>query len=196
MPVGQRTVGNRAPGGGTDAGASSRALGRPAGERGSCADARLVKIAGFDVNPLRREVVFGRQVINQNGTHTCAEVGSKTGDWRTVPGPQPVIDALTAHIARYRDGAARDDLVFTNPRDGHVLRGNFGPDAVAPAVRRGVTFWVLLPICVSDATLPVNNDTLSVRADNSCGVNLGTFRGDMRGLVMVHRASAVAWGIW
>lgn len=62
-----------------------------------------------DVNPLRREVVFGRQVINQNGTHTFAEVGSKTGDWRTLPVPQPVMDALTAHIARYRDGVARED---------------------------------------------------------------------------------------
>lgn len=89
-----------------------------------------------DVNPLRREVVFGRQVINQNGTHTFAEVGSKTGDWRTVPVPQPVMDALTAHIARYRDDAAREDLVFTNAREGHILRGNFGRDALAPAVKR------------------------------------------------------------
>lgn len=89
-----------------------------------------------DVNPLRREVVFGRQVINQNGTHTFAEVGSKTGDWRTLPVPQPVMDALTAHIARYRDGAAREDLVFTNARDGHILRGNFSRDALAPAIKR------------------------------------------------------------
>ena len=66
-----------------------------------------------DVNPLRREVVFGRQVINQNGSHTFAEVGSKTGDWRTVSVPQPVMDVLTGHIGRYRDDAEREDLVFT-----------------------------------------------------------------------------------
>jgi len=89
-----------------------------------------------DVNPLRHEVVFGRQVINQNGSQTFAEVGSKTGDWRTVPVPQPVMDVFTGHIARYRDGAARDDLVFTNARDGHILRGNFGRDGLAPAVKR------------------------------------------------------------
>lgn len=46
------------------------------------------------------------------------------------------MDALTAHIARYRDDAAREDLVSTNARDGNILRGNFGRGAFAPAVTR------------------------------------------------------------
>src|SRR4051812_16864412 len=89
-----------------------------------------------DVNPLRHELTFGRVVINQNGSRTFTKIGSKTGDWRTVPVSQPVMDALTAHIARYRDDAAREDLVFTNARDGHILRGNFSRDALGPAIKR------------------------------------------------------------
>jgi integrase len=89
-----------------------------------------------DINALRREITFGRQVINQNGTHTFTEVGSKTDDWRTLPVPRPVMDALAAHIARYHPNAEREDLVFTNVRGGHILRGNFSRDALAPAVKR------------------------------------------------------------
>ncbi len=89
-----------------------------------------------DFNPLRREITFGRLVVNQNGSQTFTKVGSKTGDWRTIPVPQPVTEALTAHIARYRPAADRNDLIFTNARDGHILRGNFTRDALAPAVKR------------------------------------------------------------
>jgi integrase len=89
-----------------------------------------------DINPDRHEITFGRQVINQNGSHTFIETGSKTGDWRTVPVPRPVMDALNAHIARYRPDAGREDLIFTNNRGGHILRGNFSRDALSPAVTR------------------------------------------------------------
>ena len=89
-----------------------------------------------DINALRREITFGRQVINQNGTNTFTEVGSKTDDWRTIPVPRPVMDALAEHIARYLPHAEREDLVFTNARGGHILRGNFSRDALAPAVKR------------------------------------------------------------
>jgi integrase len=89
-----------------------------------------------DIDFLRREITFGRQVINQNGSTTFAEVGSKTGDWRTVPVPQPVVDVLAAHVAKFRSGAQRDDLVFTNNKGGHILRGTFSRDALKPAVAR------------------------------------------------------------
>jgi len=89
-----------------------------------------------DINVLRREITFGRQVINQNGSKTFTEVGSKTGDWRTVPVPRPVMDALAAHIAKYRPGADREDLIFTNARGGHILRGNFSRDVLAVAANR------------------------------------------------------------
>ena len=43
-----------------------------------------------DLNPLRKEVIFGRVVVNQNGSQTYTERFSKTGDFRTIPVPQPV----------------------------------------------------------------------------------------------------------
>jgi integrase len=89
-----------------------------------------------DLNPLRHEATFGRLVVNQNGSRTFTEIGSKTGDWRTVPVPEPVMDVLNAHIARYRPGAGRDELIFTNNRNGHILRGTFSRNALAPAVQR------------------------------------------------------------
>jgi integrase len=89
-----------------------------------------------DLNPLRREITFGRLVVNQNGSRTFTKVGSKTGDWRTIPVPQPVMDVLAEHLDRYRPGATRDDLIFTNNRGGHILRGGFSRNALAPAVAR------------------------------------------------------------
>jgi integrase len=89
-----------------------------------------------DINPLRREVTFGRIVVNQNGSRTFEERFSKTEDSRTVPAPEAVMEVLTAHLARYRPDASREDLVFTNNRGGHILRGNFTRDALRPAVIR------------------------------------------------------------
>jgi integrase len=89
-----------------------------------------------DLNPARLEITFGRQVINQNGSHTFLETGSKTGDWRTIPVPSPVMDAITTHITQHCPHASREDLIFTNSKGGHILRGNFSRDALRPAVAR------------------------------------------------------------
>ncbi len=89
-----------------------------------------------DLNPLRREVTFGRIVVNQNGSRTFEERFNKTEDCRTVPAPAAVMDVLVEHLARYRPDAGREDLVFTNNRGGHILRGNFSRDALRPAVVR------------------------------------------------------------
>jgi integrase len=89
-----------------------------------------------DVNPLRREVTFGKVVVNQNGSQTFEERMSKTEDCRTVPAPTVVIDALVEHLRVFRPGAGREEFVFVNNRGGHILRGNFSRDALAPAVAR------------------------------------------------------------
>jgi integrase len=92
-----------------------------------------------DVNMLGREVTFGRLVVNQNGSHTYVERGSKTDDWRTVPAPTPVIDALAEHITRYvANPADREAFLFTT-RDGtHPLRGNFTRELRNAAPRAGL----------------------------------------------------------
>ena len=79
-----------------------------------------------DLDMLRREVTFGRLVVNQNGSTTFVERGSKTDDWRTLPAPEPVIDMLAEHITRYvEDPTDRNSFLFTT-RDGtHPLRSNF-----------------------------------------------------------------------
>jgi hypothetical protein len=51
-----------------------------------------------DLNMLRREVTFGRVVVNQNDSKPFLERGSKIDDWRTVPAPEPVTDMLAEHI--------------------------------------------------------------------------------------------------
>jgi integrase len=89
-----------------------------------------------DLNPLRKELTFGRVVVNQNGTHTFEEPMSKTEDARTVPVPTPVMDALLGHLRLYRPAAGREDFVFVSSRGTHVLRGTFSRDALAPAVKR------------------------------------------------------------
>ena len=40
-----------------------------------------------DINPLRKELTFGRVVVNQNGDETYIEKMSKTEDSRTLPVP-------------------------------------------------------------------------------------------------------------
>jgi integrase len=89
-----------------------------------------------DINPLRKELTFGRVVINQNGSHTFVERMSKTEDARTVPVPGPVMDVLLEHLRLYRAGAQREDFVFVSSRGTHILRGTFARDALAPAVKR------------------------------------------------------------
>jgi integrase len=79
-----------------------------------------------DLNLVRREVTFGRLVINQNGSTLFTERGSKTDDWRTLPMPQPVVDVLADHIARYvEEPADREAFLFTTNRGSSPMRGNF-----------------------------------------------------------------------
>jgi integrase len=92
-----------------------------------------------DVDLARREVTFGRLVVNQNGSTPFLERGSKTDDWRTVPAPEPVIDALAEHITRYVDNPAdREAFLFTTNRGSHPLRGNFGRELRRAADRAGL----------------------------------------------------------
>jgi len=79
-----------------------------------------------DLNLPRREVTFGRLVVNQNGSTTFTKRGSKTDDWRTIPMPSPVVTVLREHIDRYvADPSDRDAFLFTNKLGNHPLRSNF-----------------------------------------------------------------------
>lgn len=89
-----------------------------------------------DINPLRRELTFGRVVVHQNGTTTFTEAMSKTDDARTVPVPGPVMETLLQHLRIYRPAAGREDFVFLSNRDTHPLRGTFSRDVLAKAVVR------------------------------------------------------------
>jgi integrase len=89
-----------------------------------------------DINPLRKELTFGRVVVNQNGTTTFTEEMSKTDDSRTVPVPTPVMEALLEHLRTYRPDAAREDFLFLSNRDTHPLRGTFSRDVLAKSVKR------------------------------------------------------------
>ncbi|HET6910993.1 MAG TPA: hypothetical protein VFH54_16805, partial [Mycobacteriales bacterium] len=67
-----------------------------------------------DLDLLRREVTFGRVVVNQNNSTPFLERGSKTDDWRTLPMPEPVAEMLAAHISRYVDSPLdRESFLFT-----------------------------------------------------------------------------------
>ncbi|HET6818878.1 MAG TPA: tyrosine-type recombinase/integrase [Mycobacteriales bacterium] len=93
-----------------------------------------------DLDMLRREVTFGRLVVNQTGSETFTERGSKTDDWRTLPAPQPVIDALAEHIARYvPDPTDREAFLFTTNRGTHPLRSNFTREMRHALPRAGLT---------------------------------------------------------
>ena len=89
-----------------------------------------------DLNPLRKEVVFGRVVVNQNGSQTYTERFSKTGDFRTIPVPQPVLDELARHMALYCTGHDREEFLFLSRNGSHPLRANFTRDAIRPALAR------------------------------------------------------------
>jgi integrase len=85
---------------------------------------------------LRREITFGKVVVNQNGSQTYVEKLSKTEDFRTVPVPAPVMDRLLEHLARYCPDAAREDFVFLTRNGTHPLRANVARDVLKPAVQR------------------------------------------------------------
>jgi integrase len=89
-----------------------------------------------DLNPLRKEIVFGRVVVNQNGSHTFTEQLSKTDEARVVPVPQLVLGVLLEHIARFRPDAGPEDFLFVGHRGAHPLRSNFSRDILKPALDR------------------------------------------------------------
>ncbi len=89
-----------------------------------------------DMNPLRKELTFGRVVVNQNGNTTFIEKMSKTEDARTLPVPGPVMDVLLEHLRVYRPGAGREDFLFLNARDGNLLRSGFVRDVLGKSAKR------------------------------------------------------------
>jgi integrase len=89
-----------------------------------------------DINALRKELTFGRVVVNQNGGRTFTEKMSKTEDARTVPVPTDVMDVLTTHIATYLPDARRSDFLFTTRNGTHPLRGNFSRDILRAGAKR------------------------------------------------------------
>jgi integrase len=89
-----------------------------------------------DLNPMRNEVSFGRVVVNQNGSDLFEERLNKTEEYRTVPCPREVMDALTAHIAQYSPAGDRERFLFLTRNGTHILRSNFARDVLKPAVER------------------------------------------------------------
>jgi len=75
-----------------------------------------------DVNPLRKEIVFGRIVVNQNGSRRFTGEVNKSEEHRTVPVPQPVMDAVVAHIAAYCSGEVQERFLFLPARQRLILR--------------------------------------------------------------------------
>jgi integrase len=88
-----------------------------------------------DLNPLRKEITFGRIVVNQNGGRTFTEKLSKTEDARTLPVPEPAMDMLIEHINQYA-GKDRDAFLFLTSTGSFLLRQNFGRDVLKPAAER------------------------------------------------------------
>jgi hypothetical protein len=65
-----------------------------------------------DLNPLHKEISFGRVVVNQNGNEVFEERLNKTVEYRTIPVPGEVMDSRGAH---------RDLLPWRRPRAVPVL---------------------------------------------------------------------------
>ena len=89
-----------------------------------------------DISPERKELTFGRIVVNQNGGRTFTEKMSKTEDARTIPVPTDVMNALTRHIDTYLPNARRADFLFTTTNGTHPLRSNFARDVLRAGATR------------------------------------------------------------
>jgi integrase len=89
-----------------------------------------------DLNPLRKEISFGRVVVNQNGSELFEERLNKTEEYRTIPVPGEVMDALAEHIAVYCPGEDRERFLFLTRNRTHPLRSNFARNTLGPALRR------------------------------------------------------------
>jgi integrase len=77
-----------------------------------------------DLNPLRKEITFGRIVVNQNGGRPFTEKLSKTEDSRTIPVPTPVMDALLLHIEQHVKSANREAFLFLTRNGLHPQRSH------------------------------------------------------------------------
>ena len=89
-----------------------------------------------DLNPLRKEISFGRVVVNQNGNEVFEKRLNKTEEYRTIPVPAEVMDALAEHIAKYCPGDDRERFLFMTRNGTHPLRSNFARNTLAPALLR------------------------------------------------------------
>lgn len=89
-----------------------------------------------DLNPLRKEISFGRVVVNQNGNEVFEERLNKTEEYRMIPVPAEVMDALAEHIAKYCPGDDRERFLFMTRNGTHPLRSNFARNTLAPALLR------------------------------------------------------------
>jgi len=95
---------------------------------------RWGEIAGLqleDVDLLRRQVHVRRQLAELAGTLSVQETKSDRSN-RSLAAPTFVIDALGAHIQRFRTGAGCDEPLFTGSRGG-LLRRNFLARVLRPA---------------------------------------------------------------
>lgn len=89
-----------------------------------------------DLNPLRQEITIGRVVVDQNGGRTYTERFSKTGDFRTIPVPGPVMERVLEHLGRFCPDHGREDFLFLTRNGTHPLSGNVARDVLRPAVTR------------------------------------------------------------
>ena len=89
-----------------------------------------------DVNPLKKEITFGRIVVNQNGSHIYTEHGNKTGEYRTVPVPAPVMDEINHHIATYCPAGDREAFLFLTKTGTHPQRQTFRRSVLDKALGR------------------------------------------------------------
>ena len=107
-----------------------------------------------DIDFMRRTVTVAQVVEEVAGQLRVLPGEAKTaGSLRTITAPPFLIQALAGHIAEYREGADRDDLVFIGPRGG-ILRRRLGERAFRPAVLKAklnpkLTFHALRHVAMS-----------------------------------------------
>jgi integrase len=89
-----------------------------------------------DIDFMRRTVRVAQTVEEVAGQVQVVPGQAKTaGSLRTITAPPFLIDELARHLAAFRSGADREELVFVGPRGG-ILRRRFGERTFRPAVQR------------------------------------------------------------
>jgi integrase len=107
-----------------------------------------------DIDFMRRKVTVAQVVEEVAGQIRVLPGEAKTASsLRTITAPPFLIDDLARHIAKYRSGADRGDLVFIGPRGG-ILRRRLGERAFRPAVLKAkldpeLTFHALRHVAMS-----------------------------------------------